>query len=435
MPSPPRNSLDSSPLPFEMISEIFFHCLPNVRTVPDKSEAPLLLGRICKEWREIALTTPSLWTTFVVHWTHVSGTVHLASLWLSRARGYPLSIQIHDPEGSDTHTRRAFLKTICRYASQWRDVELSLPLDVLSHLRIEGPLPLLERLVIGSEASIPENGRETTVFRDAPLLRELHLTLDITGIAQPRTIALPWERLTSFTGCLFTNEEWLYVLSHASSLVECKFHHCIGGQQDLDVLAPLPLLKRLTLEGNSYRKLTGVLHFLTLPALDFLELREEKVSWEQDMESPLRTTLSFLTRSSCPLRELRLTAYNISPELLSQCLRTIPALEILEIAQLTHEIFAVLRLLHASSNLLPRLQSFNTHPASGAPIPYDDLIAMLFSRSSAKNGGAVRLERFKFTFAVLHTPCPEASVLDRFKVLVGKGMEIHLGPPDISWVN
>ncbi|KAJ7720030.1 hypothetical protein B0H16DRAFT_1224947, partial [Mycena metata] len=48
--------------PAELISEIFIACLPdNGRVQPSRHTAPLSLARICRHWREIALSTPQLW--------------------------------------------------------------------------------------------------------------------------------------------------------------------------------------------------------------------------------------------------------------------------------------------------------------------------------------------------------------------------------------
>ncbi|TDL25262.1 hypothetical protein BD410DRAFT_717971, partial [Rickenella mellea] len=49
-------------LPFEVLSQIFFECLPeNVFPTPSTKVAPTLLTRICRHWRVVALRTPQLW--------------------------------------------------------------------------------------------------------------------------------------------------------------------------------------------------------------------------------------------------------------------------------------------------------------------------------------------------------------------------------------
>ncbi|KAJ7196713.1 hypothetical protein GGX14DRAFT_313776, partial [Mycena pura] len=46
----------------ELTSEIFLQCLPNEPDQPKTSIAPMLLGRICQQWRNIAYNTLQLWS-------------------------------------------------------------------------------------------------------------------------------------------------------------------------------------------------------------------------------------------------------------------------------------------------------------------------------------------------------------------------------------
>ncbi|TDL19023.1 hypothetical protein BD410DRAFT_686998, partial [Rickenella mellea] len=64
----------------ELVGEIFTHTFPDMHTVwtdhwrrairlqcfprPCVEDMPLKLGRICRQWRHIALTTPTLWSKF-----------------------------------------------------------------------------------------------------------------------------------------------------------------------------------------------------------------------------------------------------------------------------------------------------------------------------------------------------------------------------------
>ncbi|KAJ7751656.1 hypothetical protein B0H16DRAFT_1260536, partial [Mycena metata] len=48
-------------LPTEITAEILLHCLPDKPVAPSGNVAPMLLGRICRKWRDIACGTPRLW--------------------------------------------------------------------------------------------------------------------------------------------------------------------------------------------------------------------------------------------------------------------------------------------------------------------------------------------------------------------------------------
>ncbi|KAJ7181097.1 hypothetical protein C8R46DRAFT_844421, partial [Mycena filopes] len=47
-------------LPVEITAEIFTHCLPDTPAPPSVRIVPLLLARICRQWRNIACGTPRL---------------------------------------------------------------------------------------------------------------------------------------------------------------------------------------------------------------------------------------------------------------------------------------------------------------------------------------------------------------------------------------
>ncbi|KAG2141925.1 hypothetical protein DEU56DRAFT_911261 [Suillus clintonianus] len=88
-------------LPTEVLAHIFGYCLPthhqDVRSASNK--APMLLTRICRRWREVAVHMPSLRYRLRLN----SGEVHnrrwksIASaydLWLKRSQGLPLSLEV-----------------------------------------------------------------------------------------------------------------------------------------------------------------------------------------------------------------------------------------------------------------------------------------------------------------------------------------------------
>ncbi|KAJ7940156.1 hypothetical protein B0H13DRAFT_1454893, partial [Mycena leptocephala] len=79
-------------LPPEILAEIFIHCLPTQEFVtPDLTTAPLILCGICRRWREVALSTPKLWNSLFLQ-LNTYKTADFCQMWLSRARGAPLSL-------------------------------------------------------------------------------------------------------------------------------------------------------------------------------------------------------------------------------------------------------------------------------------------------------------------------------------------------------
>ncbi|TDL21657.1 hypothetical protein BD410DRAFT_286531 [Rickenella mellea] len=54
-------------LPVKLLVEIFLFCLPTHRfPTTSRREAPLLLGRVCRIWCSVSLSTPQLWTQLTI---------------------------------------------------------------------------------------------------------------------------------------------------------------------------------------------------------------------------------------------------------------------------------------------------------------------------------------------------------------------------------
>ncbi|KAJ7646544.1 hypothetical protein FB45DRAFT_890731, partial [Roridomyces roridus] len=96
---------------------IFVACLPTGRNaVMSALEAPLLVSRICSEWRAIALTTPSLWDSLHVPADFIlkrpEQRIPAIPRWLQLSGALPLSLSF---EFLDTSRPRTFedFETLC----------------------------------------------------------------------------------------------------------------------------------------------------------------------------------------------------------------------------------------------------------------------------------------------------------------------------------
>lgn len=79
-------------LPLDILSEIFMAAFPEGDTDSWNGATPLLLGSICRMWRDAAWSLPWLWCTIridVVRRFHMSK-VFLLEEWLSCSRQSPL---------------------------------------------------------------------------------------------------------------------------------------------------------------------------------------------------------------------------------------------------------------------------------------------------------------------------------------------------------
>ncbi|KAF5356614.1 hypothetical protein D9758_008214 [Tetrapyrgos nigripes] len=99
-------------LPPEIVARIFGHCLrTDCNPACSQSEAPLLLGRVCKDWRELSLSTPCLWASIHIVIPMYASSQILCPLidarrtgieaWLGRSGSLPLSVSLYLPSPSE----------------------------------------------------------------------------------------------------------------------------------------------------------------------------------------------------------------------------------------------------------------------------------------------------------------------------------------------
>ncbi|KAJ7746331.1 hypothetical protein B0H16DRAFT_1889151 [Mycena metata] len=290
-------------LPLEITTQFFFWCLPS-RSSDDNDwnrlrtdHAPLSLSYVCKDWREIALSTPALWTNIEIERDSIVG-ADLFETWMERAKG-PLSVKLSGfaEHGWDEHLTD-ILQVLDDHAGEIRVLELEYinyeALQEFAGVVSAWKFQSLEKLTVGLDIEgIPT--MHVKAFAKAPLLREVSLTETPFSL-----FTLPWPQLTKITGSFAKN--CLKILRSAPSLLECTFTAWgkDGGGRKPAVFAH-STLQSLTLLGDSDTTAWGTnfLQLLTLPALQSLSILDCK---NADFDDDAFHT--FLSRSSPPLRKL-----------------------------------------------------------------------------------------------------------------------------------
>ncbi|KAJ7162285.1 hypothetical protein C8R46DRAFT_955250 [Mycena filopes] len=220
-------------LPLDIIEGIFIACLPTHRNcVMSASEAPVLLGRICRAWRTISLSTPQLWAS--LHITHPSpeedsaiptslvaetAALRLAAAkeWLRRSGQCALSLSYVVPRPSAPGTgapsvpiQSQFLQLIVQLAQRWQHIRFipSGPMDSETlgiHHLTDTDVPLLETLQIDSSVADPAAPPTVVDFESLQslgILRAARLsTCSIPDgfFVSPQTLPLRWEQLTTLS--------------------------------------------------------------------------------------------------------------------------------------------------------------------------------------------------------------------------------------------
>ncbi|KIM75632.1 hypothetical protein PILCRDRAFT_668588 [Piloderma croceum F 1598] len=133
-------------LPPELLGEIFRYCLPQDYDESGAHKAVMLPSHVCKRWRDVALSTPALWTNMVLHVTDktLESQTALVTDWVSRSGNLPLSFTLRGRENV-----LPIMAVLFQHCARWQHINLSVPLETLQCLEAaNGRLQRLETLGI-----------------------------------------------------------------------------------------------------------------------------------------------------------------------------------------------------------------------------------------------------------------------------------------------
>ncbi|KAG1897119.1 uncharacterized protein F5891DRAFT_1280251 [Suillus fuscotomentosus] len=287
--------------PTEILSQIFNHCLPDYIYFLSPSslpvQAPILLTRICRRWREVAVNTPGLWCRLYVQADDkkLLKAPFCYDLWLKRSRGHPLSLEL----GYHYSTKlpsllRPYMSHITSllvygdYFGGRHPRLLATDLLALQELAIRGTSNDDIPTIAQSISQLPSTMRSLKFIDMTPFF-------DIEPLSSFSPV---WAHLTDVQ----------IAVSHPNALLHllqlCPNLSSLNTQIEMDQGGPLKSFTHTKLQSlciiyyaSLTRTLSELLNALSLPNLHALEARYN-TSWpHEDMKA-------FLARSKCPLETL-----------------------------------------------------------------------------------------------------------------------------------
>ncbi|KAK6974547.1 hypothetical protein R3P38DRAFT_3132840 [Favolaschia claudopus] len=377
-------------LPLEISSAIFTHCVAS-RDEYGTLSAAILPLRICTLWTEIALFTPSLWANLHVNIPDEVTEEWVAFLagWLARGNDYPLLLSLGGTSASKIEIKRI----IVAHAHRLRELEVQPHPYLTVFLPDEDGtvFPILEALFVhptGNDWRHPMDANTIVqTLKSAPLLKTLSI-------------------------CTKS------ISNHLAFQVQAHARHT--------ALTTL----RIEEMGDAGSVL---LPFLTLPSLVELEIIVE----DRETIDRISGVISFLTRSSPPLKALYLNACQSAwqQDVLERLLDVVPGLETFSLwnaYEVRDAFLDLLRILDSAGRhrYLPELTELLLTVYASWPEPewYTKLAGLLSAR--AENMKYVSLDFYEWEEDTPYfEPALPADEDKRiFKELIGKGMEIDLGP-------
>ncbi|KAF7348321.1 Hexose carrier protein [Mycena sanguinolenta] len=418
-------------IPHDVLLEIFFACLPTKHNaLIDHNEAPLLLGCICRHWRDVTYSTPMLWSSIHIPFLHylstpsniLLGLEKIVAGWLARSATCPPSVSLFDfanrVESNPTLKDHPIVLQLLAVSHRLHRLGLAGDAEFLRPLLRLGPedVPLLKRVQVETMAyqMVPS----MNILR-APTLEDVKLA---SALGDPLSLPLQWSQLTSLRlqcyecrdGVSFGGgldfDGALDVLRKCPNLEQCEIEVTkssahLGLTRDLPPII-LPRLHNLLLGGWHFL-LENWSYDLVAPNLRFIQIGQDNIipsglnCLRADID-PIRFTLTGLhefLQSFPMISHLRLTSAQPPPDFLDD---------------------EFIGLLCSPHNLCPMLTDIN-----------------LWSESSSRRSPYMRSVRFSdaavlaFIKARMAMPIP----LRRFRVQFARPMVLDIMPELQSFIS
>ncbi|KAJ6558812.1 hypothetical protein DFH09DRAFT_1162569 [Mycena vulgaris] len=417
----------------QITAEIFIQCVQTSRrqiSWASLSTVPLLLLQICRLWRTIALSTPSLWATLNINFGRSPAAISpdvlgkFANMWLGRAGDIPRTFGFYGSAGGDRIT-----PLLRRHGSRLHHLSILMDEIDVSGLQEIGPLPELRTLSFACYSQSLAAFQPVRTFRDAPQLREVSLARGTI----PQMLLLPWGQLTIFTGERFSIADCLRVLRDSALLKKCTFTNLEHEPQTGWGILTHSSLEDLTLSDGAGQ----LLHFLNLPALVAVSL--DSIAFFDDPPT------AFFTRSSTSLRTFTYTELHCGTDTISlEWLRIMKHLTAVKLSDTTDtfvRLFSLTLNRTVDPNFLPSLRGLemvhNSQFIHTVDAPVTDALRSRYSasaaESSASNLESLRLVRHNIQYSLDWEEIGDID-WDALYDLRMEGMDIYVGTPDENFL-
>ncbi|KAF9000429.1 hypothetical protein BDQ17DRAFT_1427137 [Cyathus striatus] len=381
--------------PPELLGEIFFHCL-DLSDDPRNNSAPWAVSQVCRWWRSVALSTPSLWNRApMLRLTKRTTSKAYASFlesYLYRSADLPLSFYVAAP--FPEYEGHPVLEALIPHSQRWKTVTLEVPFVTIQSLsRVRGRLSTLRTLQLKMprvSSNVPLD-----IFEIAPKLRKV----TINGL-YPRLLKLPWSQLTQYMEKTLSDSGGAaHVLREASRLTVLRMDitaDCVS--RTTPDLVPVTLHHLHTLRLNFQHGGTTfgpIIASLTIPAIQELRVSSMTGNIAQDL-------ISLVERSQCSLRRLAIHSRALRAGDITRLLALTPLLQELELSDLESEDIKNLTIRPGKQVLVPSLQSFIVRTSRDFTLDAVSFNAMARSRCDLYTHAAVGISNEQMNFLRKH---------------------------------
>jgi hypothetical protein len=338
-----------------------------------KLPTPFLLGTVCRGWRQLARSTPRLWTTLSFTLAKPTKVSLLEAVrdWLQLSGGLPLTICVCSYGGENPVSQEIYgpvIDALNQHSGRWHKVVLYLRAPYLRHFCGSSPPSNLYELKVinyryrGIDDLLPTFRMN---FKPSPTnltLQNIRLSANDIG----------WGNLTYLSMEYMTFNECIEAIRQAPLLESCSIMTFDSASGPGDFSIPKTIIRHMRLRtlGLHYTPeefFIALLDLMECPAL-------EEFSHETDMNNAMRNSLvSFLNRSESRLKVLNLDldeGEDLAVENFKKLLNAVPSLQHLCLSCYTDNVLQELSssapiLEGGTPGFLPHLQSLTVSSPFG----------------------------------------------------------------------
>ncbi|TFK44082.1 hypothetical protein BDQ12DRAFT_730190 [Crucibulum laeve] len=360
-------------IPIEVLREIFLFCIQS-----GKFSISLRLSSVSRRWRDVALSTPELWSQ--VPKLHVNNATkskkYISGLktWLERSGNASLSLFVFAP--FKEYKSHPILDIIAEHSERWQHLIIESTCVTIHGLNsVRNRLPRLQTLQLDIWSYSP--GISMDAFEFAPRLIDIEIQC-----LHPPQLRLPWKQIRRYRERCFNGPGApLSCLSFATNLVhlDLKASH----QFPTRVQSHVRLDSLISLRLEAYNQpfaFASILHGFTFPALQELYISSHASNLLIDL-------MMLISQSSCKLLTLRLDG-SFSPGDIRPLLSHVPELKTLQIVDFASQDLEALVYKPGSLPSISRLANLIIRTTPSGSLNTDLLNEVAHSRCytrSAKN--------------------------------------------------
>ena len=356
--------------PPEIASHIFIqYAPPSVNSYKGGRSTPLLLGSVCRKWRQLAWATPQLWSSIVIGPDKVP--LGLVAEWLERSASLPLTIKFYGYSGQ----LKGVSQILNKHSARWYDMYLYIPPTFFRRFDGLSQGNILHRLVLRTNTS-PNTHSDPPKFSMKSEPRPTDLTLLEVGLP---CVVIIWNNLTVASLSEIDVGDCVELIRRAPLLHTLRMREI----NSLSGIFPLPNtrivhphLHALELQITDRSASVGFLDSVCLPSLE---------QWIHERDIFLVEHMISFIEWSPRLKVLKVSTDNIPDHQVAQLLSHLSTLELLELRSFQDRYYRISDLIYLlcasgeSTLFLPRMQSLEFVCTSSGSFPWDSLDQLFVS--------------------------------------------------------